>query len=363
MLLNFAVGNFRSFSDEQTLNTFVSAETPRTVESVITTALPNVDCYSLIGICGHNAFGKSNFLLAIRTLCNFVKTSVRNIPDSLIDTDPFKMDVKYQTEPTTFDISFIADGVRYRYILSFTKERIIEEDLECSSKCVYRRLWNNETNQYDWSFSDTFVKKKLSQIVKWTRPNVAFLSSVVDNNNLLFASAYNWFCKMVNVITLEDSFGNPAQTINEIEKGKTQHDRINTLLRDADLGIGDVVLHPYNIMFTHQDNYKRIDIDFDKVSMGTRRYFFLIGHLLHVLDNGGVLCIDDLDVCLHPALVRKIIWMFRSRYNHKGAQLIFTTHNEHLLKILLRTSQIWVTDKKDNRTILQKIKVNYTGVW
>lgn len=82
-------------------------------------------------------------------------------------------------------------------------------------------------------------------------------------------------------------------------------------------------------------------------SNGTKKFFYISGPILDVLENGYTLVVDELDSKLHPNLVRKIVSLFNSKeYNKKNAQLIFNTHNTNLLSSkLLRRDQIWFTDK------------------
>ena len=82
-------------------------------------------------------------------------------------------------------------------------------------------------------------------------------------------------------------------------------------------------------------------------SMGTRNLLFLTGPVLEILDKGMVLVVDELGSSLHPLLVRRLVELFQnSRFNKKGAQLIFTSHDTSLLdQDLFRRDQIWFVEK------------------
>ena len=73
----------------------------------------------------------------------------------------------------------------------------------------------------------------------------------------------------------------------------------------------------------------------------------MAGPILDVLSNGSILCIDDLDVNLHPELVRLLVELFHDqKVNPKNAQLIFTTHETTILtQEIFRRDQIWFCDK------------------
>jgi AAA15 family ATPase/GTPase len=72
---------------------------------------------------------------------------------------------------------------------------------------------------------------------------------------------------------------------------------------------------------------------------------------LVVLQNGGVLLVDELERSLHPSVAREIIRRFNDpAANPKNAQIVFTTHDTSLLgtalgEPALRRDQVWLTEK------------------
>jgi hypothetical protein len=89
-----------------------------------------------------------------------------------------------------------------------------------------------------------------------------------------------------------------------------------------------------------------LSMDVDE-STGTSKYFSLAGPILDTLDAGDVLVIDEFDAQLHPSLALKIIGLFNSPItNPNNAQLLFNTHDTHLLEAgEFRRDQIWFTKK------------------
>ena len=85
----------------------------------------------------------------------------------------------------------------------------------------------------------------------------------------------------------------------------------------------------------------------DTESNGTLKIIGLSGLLFQTLLHGSVLFVDELDAKLHPMLTRAIVRLFMDKEtNPKGAQLVFTTHDTHLLdKECLRRDQVWFTEK------------------
>jgi AAA15 family ATPase/GTPase len=89
-----------------------------------------------------------------------------------------------------------------------------------------------------------------------------------------------------------------------------------------------------------------VELDSNEWSDGTRHLFAISGPFLHSLREGSVLIVDELDARLHPLLTRKLVVLFNSSANKKGAQLIFATHDSGLLdQKSMRRDQIWFVEK------------------
>ena len=88
-------------------------------------------------------------------------------------------------------------------------------------------------------------------------------------------------------------------------------------------------------------------LDLDSESAGTQRLLIVLSHMFSVLDNGGLLCIDELDASLHTNAVETLLKIFcSSDVNARGAQLIATTHDTNLINpAILRRDQQWFTEK------------------
>lgn len=92
------------------------------------------------------------------------------------------------------------------------------------------------------------------------------------------------------------------------------------------------------------------NVEFDmrsQESSGTNKLFNISGPVFDVLNDGGVLVIDELDASLHPLLTLAITKLFNSaEFNQENAQLIFTTHDTNLLYYgNYRRDQIYFVEK------------------
>jgi AAA15 family ATPase/GTPase len=393
MLCNFTVSNFRSFADQMNLFLCANKYEKSLPENLIKYEASNDNYLSSVAVYGGNATGKTNLFAAMSEVCKFVTDSYKSDPTEspITFAQPFKSRSVCLENPSRFTIEFIADGVQFFYLLALTSERIVSEaliDKTKKKKCWFGREWNKDSQKYEWEFPNRDTRKGLQSIANRTRPNVSFLSKAVDDNNVPFQVPYNWFAKSIQFINHDDNPLSPDGTIERLrspEKSKL----IITLLRNAGFDIlgarlddfnnghvtvvtdiqsdsiaKDIVttfsLPAFKIQFTSYPvslihkavaigDETNVILDFDKESTGLQHYFCFLGYWLDALENGNVLVVDDLDMALHPLLIRQIIQLFNSKANTKGAQLIFSARNPLFqIEQLLRYDQIWFTDRLED---------------
>src|SRR5947209_6571142 len=101
------------------------------------------------------------------------------------------------------------------------------------------------------------------------------------------------------------------------------------------------VLHSVN------GSAERVCWNLDEESDGTQQLLTCFNSWHGMLHSGRTAIIDELDSSLHSRLSRWLLQMVHSsKENHKGGQLIFTTHDTTLLDpTLMRRDQIYITDK------------------
>ncbi len=387
MLIDCKVTNFRSIREEQTLSLVASNYEKGLPDCVIERDLPGLSGVKFLrgaAIYGANASGKSNVLEAIKFLANFVCKSATKIqPGESTGTEPFKLDRTSTTQPSKFEITFVAEDIRYLFGLSLTTQRVIEEYLVAYPKGLpqrwYHRTYDEQQQTYTWARPATGFKRDKSLEEK-TRENSAFLSVAPQFNHPQLTSVFNWFQTNFHFIQLstDGRFG-PDFTASQLTK-LGHYDRILTLLKNADIGISDAKAdrkinktgvftkffseggvrnltfeevmayrEEMEIQLFHKlDGMDPVSLDFEsEESAGTRRFFSLIGPWLDILENGKTVFIDEIETSLHPLLIRELLkLLFSAENNLKGAQVVFTTHNPILLDTtLMRRDQIWFAEK------------------
>jgi AAA15 family ATPase/GTPase len=386
MLIEFKVGNFRSIREVQTLSLVASNADKELQSCIIDRELPGLAGTRFLrgaAIYGANASGKSNVVKAIQFLANFVTRSATKIePGERTGVEPFGLDEHSEKQPSVFEITFVADEVRYVFGCSLLPERVVDEYLVAYPKGApqrwYERRYSGRKGKvYDWVTTAANFKGDKSLEDK-TRENSLFISVAAQFNHPQLVPIANWFRKNLRAIQLSVDDGlNPWFTAESVAE-PTRRKRILSILQSADFGVVGAkvnrkdmdwkslreALSPtmlkklekgkfgppksYEIRLTHStEGGKPVELDFNAESAGTRRLFALAGPWIDILENGYTVFIDEIESSLHPVLVRELLKLLLcNESNPKGAQVVFTTHSTALLdSTLLRRDQIWFTEK------------------
>ena len=379
MLVNFTFQNFRSFRDEKTLS-MEAGSIKELKESVI-----QKESYRLLPAAvmyGANSSGKSNVLLALMTMRSVLLGSVRLNPTDELYFQPFKLDLTSANTPTSFEIQFLLDDVKYRYGFDYDKTHIRKEWLY--EKCAGQREFNlflRADNEFEVSktrFPEGIGKESA------TPSNRLFVSLVAQLNGAKSILILDWFnnCNYLSGITSQgyegftlqmfsnhlegckqalDFFHHTQLGFNELlvtEKsfsdetisGKMQiPEALRSKLAEELKGKKIMEAKTTHNIYDEQGNVSGIGT-FDKDEMeseGTKKVIEMSGPIFDTLRLGKVLIVDELDAKLHPLLTRSILQLFMNpETNPHGAQFIFATHDTNLLNLAyLRRDQIWFTEK------------------
>lgn len=374
MLLEFRVRNYRSIRDEQVISLVASKDKKLADTHLMATgikALPHVVRSAVI--YGPNASGKSTLLRAMDYMRAVVAESATVIQlGQTYNVQPFRLDAAWADQPTTFEISFMLNGVRHQYGFTMTAQRIMAEWL-----LVYRatkpqqwfsRSFDAETQTSNYEFSTHLTgPRKLWQ--ETTRPNALFLSTAAQLNSELLGPVFRW------LVEQPVFFGAGATPLPDFTTALLQTDAGKLAVRDflasADISISEVQSVPRRGMhqkihfgpegtkvtqeeremimprFVHKTERGSASFELHEESEGTQRLYALAAPVLDVLQHGRLLIVDELDSSLHTLLVRRLVRLFQQpESNPLGAQLLFTTHDTSLLdRTLFRRDQIWFTEK------------------
>lgn len=380
MLIRFRVSNFRSLKDEQELSLVAAFPEGRT--DLVRVEGAGLDLLRVAGIYGANAAGKSNVLEALEFMSQAIRGSHRQWgPEQPIPREPFLLDPAMRGEPSLFQVDFLIEGVRYQYGFRLDDERVLEEWLYTYPK-NRRQVWLVRCADEPEPFVFGRELKGSNRTIEiLTRKNSLFLSVAAENNHQALLPIYAWLVNGLKFSSARNRTRHvPLQALKQDGK------RILDFLKLADLGIVDfeiqgttspgfdvvvdedanpgsidweikrlrrqLQLTDPKLYFKHQAKGDEISLPIQRESQGTRAWLALLGPLLDVLRNKGVLCIDELDASLHPHLAAEVIRIFQDPdRNPGGAQLIFNTHDTNLLgnllgdKPILYRDQVWFVEK------------------
>ena len=376
MLIEFRVKNFRSLRDEQTLSLVAdkdkSLQESNTMPSGIKAA-PTL--LRSMAIYGPNAGGKSNLIKALQFMRAVVAESASVMhPGQAFHTQSFRFEATSVAQPTEFDVSFVLDGIRYQFGFALTAQRITREYLlvykAFKPQLWFERYFDEESGKDLYDFG-TGLKGPKSVWEGATRPNALFLSMAVQLNSEQLQPVFAWFVKQLAIFNEITPLGQHF-SIEMLRKPEGKR-AICDFLTSADISISDIEVvtrkvsgqavhfdmaaektevrneeqEVHELLFHHVTDHGEAVFSLGDESMGTRNLLFLTGPVLEILDKGMVLVVDELGSSLHPLLVRRLVELFQnSRFNKKGAQLIFTSHDTSLLdQDLFRRDQIWFVEK------------------
>ncbi|KAF3887458.1 MULTISPECIES: AAA family ATPase [Nostocales] len=379
MLIEFSVGNYRSFKDKVTLSmvaTNIAAQDKKLDENNLFTVNRELKLLKSAAIYGANASGKSNLAKALNFMRWFMINSSKETQSTeKIGVEKFRLSTETEAEPSFFEIVFLLDGQRYRYGFEADRERVISEWLLYVPKIKETKLFVRDRDNI--SFSKKF---KADGIQQKTRHNALFISVCAQFNVEIAERILDWLTRKIRIVSSLDDSSLLNYTVECLIDNKNNNkEEIIQLIKKLDLGISDIKVEKVTLdsiakeipdevkrflikknnqvtsintvhrKFDSQGNHvstELFNLD-EQESEGTQKIFAMAGAIVDTLKDGKVLIVDELDTRLHVLISRAMVELFSStETNSNNAQLIFMTHDTNLLSNkLFRRDQIWFTEK------------------
>ena len=354
MLVQFSVTNYRSLRDKVTIS--MLAGTDKEHANDLIQADSKKYLVPTVAIYGANASGKSNMLMALKTMQDMITgTSAQLLKEKKLPYDPFVLSKNMQPLSTEFEIIFYYRSIKYAYSFSYDSNQIITEYLYHWPNGREALIFSRDNGNFE--FRENVSEQNV--LAGRTPANRLYLVSSNEWNAPQTELAYKWFAEK---LLPYDEHNTPDFTSDMLypkaeESGSLQAKIIQELMI-ADLGIigvscdKDLKTGKYtDIVFSHEYEYNgETDVEYlslEQESTGTQRFFARIGPWIEALEKGGILFVDEIDASMHPSLTRRLVEMVQDlSINTNHAQLIFTTHDAMLLDLtLLRRDQVWFTEK------------------
>lgn len=391
MIVSFSVENWLSFRNRVSFSMVAGPErqhgerVPK-IGKYPTRVLP------IAAIYGGNASGKTNFFKALSFARHLVVQGTR--PDSLIPVEAFRLDAQDLNRPSRFAFELLIDEIIYEFSFAVTRRAVLEERLvritSTGEKVLYDRQDGNA------NFTASLNKNQFLHFAfQGTRDNQLFLTNSVSQKVENFRPVYNWFKDSLELVAPDSRFEPFARFLDE---GHALYSTMNEVLPQLDTGIvrlggedisfeniplpeplktklREDVKEGMTVRLTAEPINERIvitrkngeligkklvtyhpkpdgaEVKFEarQESDGSLRVIDLLPAFLEISAAGSkkVYVIDELDRSLHTLLTKRLIEAYLASCSMKSrAQLLFTTHNVHLMdQQLLRRDEMWVAER------------------
>ncbi|MCG6838754.1 transporter [Fusobacterium sp. HMSC064B11] len=371
MLLQFYFSNYRSFEGEGILD--MRASGSNELSSHIRNTL-NEKVLPVTAIYGANASGKSSVFEAFQFMALCVLESLSFSDDN--KKNPYKLKVdsfkfsESREKPSEFEINYIdkkgKKELYYNYGFKIDNSGILGEYLASNTKTGVKRnedytyIFKRERNQK--LYLDSSIEKFRENLEISLKEKTLLVSLGAKLNIDEFIRVRTWFIN-TEIINFSNSlYGAFLENIlpNNIIESEEVRKNLVSFINSFDDSIIDIEVEKISAIDENdKDNYRVFTIhksdkgtstariSMNEESSGTKKMFSLYQTLLDVLEKGGVFFADELDIKLHPLLMRNILLTFTDKEkNSNNAQLIFTTHNTIYMDMdLLRRDEIWFVEK------------------
>ena len=357
MLLQFKFKNHKCFYDENILDMMATSE-KRHLDT--TFDVKGNKILPFIEINGANASGKTSVLEALMFMIGIIKNSNKFDINESLPTDAFAFSNK--EENSEYELSLYLNDYEYRYGFSLNKNGFSEEWL-------YKKKFSLNNNTKQW-----IVFERSNDNIhfgnscdKYEKTWNLFKNSVNTNKLLIlsnvalkeedgiFRDIYNFINKFYFRVERTLSSSVSIEILNE---NNLLYDRFQNIINEFDPCLLGIRIDKYrdetgkelfqiNGVHKNIDSNKSILLPIECESDGTIKIFNIMPIILKNLETGGVLCIDELDVKLHPLLFKKIVNMYKDKtLNKNNAQLIYTAHSTFLFNSdTLRRDQLYLVEK------------------
>ena len=378
MLLRFEVGNHRSICEPVELS-MIAMDKDRAAARYLEELDERV--LSLAAIYGANGSGKTNLIDALAWLSHAVGVSLRAWEDA-IPCDPFSF-ASGPPQPSYFGIELVISGVRYRYELEVEESKVVFEALYSHPRQRRRTLFERDGDDLSFRRGTRFtgggrelitpttlvisagsrLTDEIDRVARWLR-DIRFVGfwprAFLGKEARFYRPSFRWTPHgwddfLVDVFDETPSLSQHDSGAPAGKNPKQHRDLALAMLMFADLGVQGVEVVDEapspgrggrRLRLLHDVAGDPRPLELGDESDGTITWLGLIPELLAVLEEGGIIVVDELDASLHPLISGKLVELFQDpSTNHRGAQIIFTTHDTSLLGCLNR-DEVWLTSKR-----------------
>lgn len=398
MIIEFSIGNFRSFKDIQTLHlqaANIKSKYPSVDENNVFIGNDKHKLLKSKIVYGANASGKSNLIKGFATMLHIMQRSFKDEKIIKDRIEPFRLSVETIHKPTFFQLSFILDDVLYRYGMQLKDGKVIDEWLfgtpnkvevyffireglsvkvnKNQFKEALKILPKNEDETPIYPETALFLtvaaatKRPLAEkILNYLYKDIIIFSGLTDEGKIDIAmhelNNPDFKSKLIRLLN------NIGMEVSDIESKEVDLDKLPVEIREAidtkenKFGFIEITKRIYQ---EGKDEPKYVNFELNNhEAEGTKKMIALAPFIFSALENGKIMIIDEFDARLHPRLSQKIIELFNSNEtNPHNAQLIVVAHDTNLMSAkLFRRDQISFVEKDKTDASQLYSLVEYKGI-
>lgn len=343
MVLEIALVNFFSINEKITLDlqaANIQTKEARALEGN-TFSAGGERLLKTVAIYGANASGKSNIIKAVKVAVDMILDSHNYNEGDRFGFKPFKFGGN--DAPSEFYIRFIVNEIEHEYSFSCTREEIITESLYYYPKGRKALIFSRDERKSGGKkekYEFTTVIRRPMDVASNTSRKTLFLSRASQMDRDKAKEIYRWFNEQ-----LVFSYRGNTSVVTDSFLGDNK-DAVLRVLKAADSDIVEFSYKDGELTTFHRRN-PSLPFDFNtEESEGTKILFRIMLTVMDVVRNNKVMFLDEVETSLHTRLVEHLINLF---HNSRSAQLVFTTHNTHLLDMTrFRKDQIFFVNKRDD---------------
>ena len=383
MLLQFSTDNYKNFANGFTFSMRPNPHQTDLAWSIQSTEAGGTTHKALSSavVYGPNAAGKSNILGALDTLkCivqrgnvkNTTKLRHYNYAGDLLELIPNRH--LSNTKPVMFGIEFITAGMMVDYsfrvdmggFLSFNyPRRVVSEKLMINGTLIFERaekeftfgnfdalgddIWGDHTERRleRAELSAEVAEQQELFLMNGFRTSVgprlvSKISDWLDNRLIVLPDSHLvQFSPHLRSDESQDGFLVSPLLTQTLALVSANAGEVGYSFDPNGVGRMDMRLDTPNGLLDKQI----VPAEFFE-SYGSIRLLNILPYLLHALQTGGTLLMDEFDASLHPAIAQGIISTFHNdEANPNQAQLIVNTHSlGHMSSQLYRRDEIHLVD-------------------
>ena len=330
MLMDISVRNLGPFKDSATISAKAGSPDEHP-ENVLESKSCEQGLLGAVLLYGPNGSGKSVILNSVGAL----RSILSGAPASSF-SNPFAFGSSDRTSEISITVG--ARFVPYSYSLAFSDEGVVSESLYQYSTGRRSMVFLRSGSTYRYGKGCVRNRRSAEASVG---ADMAFLPAAAASDG-----GCSEALREILGITTEGMSLDAA--VSMLSGNEELRSVVLRALRIADFRITDIVPGDDGVRFVHDVDGSEFPLPAGLESDGVKRAVEVLAVVCDALIGGKVVIVDDLDLHLHPRVVRWIVEQFSSERDPNSSQMVASTHDTTLLdlKNLMRRDQAYFADKR-----------------